>query len=47
VRRLLAFSCSTRLGKGCACVLLLIVPGSFLALPLLWIVRRLRLASGG
>ena len=38
---------SAQLGKWCACALLLLAPGSFLVLPILWIVRRWRLTSGG
>jgi hypothetical protein len=36
---------TARLGKWCACVLLLLAPGSFVILPIVWLARRWRLAS--
>jgi hypothetical protein len=42
VHRLPALPSTARLGKWCACAVLLLLPGTFLALPLIWIVRRWR-----
>jgi hypothetical protein len=34
-----------KLGKCCACALLLIAPGSFIVLPALWLVRLLAIQA--
>jgi hypothetical protein len=46
MRRILALSTATHWAKWCGCALLLLLPGSFLALPLIWALRRRRLAGG-
>jgi hypothetical protein len=47
VRRFLTQPLSVDPGKCCAVALLLILPGSFIALPVIWLVRRWRLSAGG
>jgi len=47
MRRFPALPSKAQLGRWCACALLLLLPGSFLALPVVWLVRRRRLAAGG
>ena len=47
MRRFPALPSTARLGKWCAGALLVLLPGSFLALPVVWLVRRWRLAAGG
>jgi len=47
VNRFVKLPSSAGAGKWCACVVLLLLPGSFIALPLIWIARRWRLAAGG
>jgi hypothetical protein len=47
VRRFLKLPSSVEPGKYCALALLLLLPGSFIALPVIWVLRRWRLASGG
>ncbi len=47
MRRFTELPSSAELGKWCACALLLLVPGSFIALPVIWIVRRWRFGSDG
>ena len=46
MRRFLTQPLSVDPGKCCAVALLLILPGSFIALPVIWLVRRWRLAAG-
>lgn len=38
---------STRVWKLCACALLLVLPGAFIALPLICLARRWRQTVGG
>jgi hypothetical protein len=47
VRRFLKLSSSVEPGKYCALALLLLLPGSFIALPVIWLVRRWRPTAGG
>ena len=47
MRRFPSLPSKAQLGRWCAWAVLLVLPGSFLALPVIWIVRRRRLAAGG
>ena len=46
MRRAITLFSSARAGKWLACALVVLVPGSFLILPLAWIVRQCLAARG-